>query len=300
MEDQIRQAAFNWLRTQCEIHGDVLPRQVLLDGFPFQGERITLVGASGIWKPRQFQIIPLSITTIFNGPYEDKMTSGGFLSYKYRGNDPNHRDNVGLRLAMETKTPLIYFMSLSPGKYMANFPAFIIQNNPQKLEFTFALDEQNYLVKPDNMVEESSDSSEYYRRKYITSIVQIRLHQQSFRERVLAAYNTQCCFCKINHYELLDGAHIVPDGEPKGDPIIPNGLTLCKIHHAAFDSNIIGITPDYDIKIRIDILEENDGPMLKHGIQELNNHKIILPNRKRNYPDRERLDWRYERFRKVG
>lgn len=300
MESQIRLAAFNWLRTQCEIHGEVLPRKILEDGFVFQGERITLVGPSGIWKPRQFQIKPLSITTILNGPYADKRTSDGFLSYKYRGTDPNHRDNVGLRIAMETNTPLIYFVSLTPGKYTVNFPAFIIHNNPQNLEFTVAFDEQSYLVKADNMVQENPESSEYYRRRYITSNVQVRLHQQFFRERVIAAYNTQCCLCKINHNELLDAAHIIPDNEPKGDPIIPNGLTLCKIHHAAFDSNIIGITPDYNIKVRTDVLEEIDGPMLKHGIQELNDHKIILPTKRRDYPDKERLDWRYERFRRAG
>jgi putative restriction endonuclease len=259
-----------------------------------------LVGPSGIWKPRQFQVIPLSITTISNGPYDDKRTSDGFLSYKYRGTDPNHRDNIGLRIARETNTPIIYFVSDTPGKYTAYFPAFIIQNNPQSLEFTVAFDEQDNLIKNDYLVEENSDSSDYYRRKYITSKVQIRMHQQSFRIRVIAAYNSSCCLCKINHYELLDASHIIPDNEPKGDPIIPNGLTLCKIHHAAFDSNIIGITPDYNIKVRTDVLEEIDGPMLKHGIQELNDHKIILPIKRRDYPDKERLEWRYERFMKAG
>jgi putative restriction endonuclease len=99
---------------------------------------------------------------------------------------------------------------------------------------------------------------------------------------------------------LLDASHIIPDTEPLGDPVIPNGLTSCKIHHAAFDSNFIGISPDYEIKVRFDILSEIDGPMLKHGIQELHNHKLFLPSRKIDYPDRERLDWRFERFKKTG
>jgi len=76
-------------------------------------------------------------------------------------------------------------------------------------------------------------------------------------------------------------------------------LSLCKIHHAAFDNNIIGITPDYIIKIRRDILEEIDGPMLKYGIQSLENQKIILPSHKRDWPDKDRLDQRYERFKNV-
>lgn len=299
MEEQIRLSAFNWIKTQCEIYNDVLPRKILETGFEFQGHRITLVGPSGIWKPRQLSLMPISITTVLNGPYEDAITDDGFLSYKYRGTDPNHRDNVGLRTAMETKTPLIYFVNLSPGQYMANYPAYIISENRTLKEFTVALDEEKYLVT-DGELSEISEPSEYYRRKYITTLVERRAHQQSFRIRVLAAYNSKCCLCRLNHSELLDAAHIIPDTEPKGNPIVPNGLTLCKIHHTAFDVNIIGISPDYDIHVREDILHEIDGPMLKHGIQELNHRKIILPTSRKDYPDRERLDWRYEKFLKVG
>jgi putative restriction endonuclease len=103
----------------------------------------------------------------------------------------------------------------------------------------------------------------------------------------------------LRHFELLDAAHIVPDKEEQGLPVITGGLSLCKIHHTAFDKYIIGITPDYTIKVRKDILEEIDGPMLKYGIQRLENNKIILPSTKNNWPDRERLGYRYERFLKA-
>jgi putative restriction endonuclease len=49
---------------------------------------------------------------------------------------------------------------------------------------------------------------------------------------------------------------------------VPNGLSLCSLHHAAFDRNILGITPDLLVDIRSDILEEIDGPVLVHGLQE--------------------------------
>jgi putative restriction endonuclease len=299
MEEQIRLAAFNWLKTQAEIYGEVFPRKILETGFDFHGQRITLVGPAGIWKPKPFSVIPISITTVLNGPYSDVITEDGFLSYKYRGTNPNHRDNVGLREAKMTNTPLIYFVSLSPGKYMANYPAYIMQDNQAMLEFTVALDDEKYIGKP---IEPNpiNAPSEYYRRKYITTLVEQRAHQQSFRIRVLAAYNSQCCLCKLNHSELLDAAHIINDTEPLGDPIVPNGLTLCKIHHSAFDVNIIGISPDYQIHVREDILHEIDGPMLKHGIQELNHRKIILPTHRFDYPDRDRLEMRYEKFLKVG
>lgn len=41
---------------------------------------------------------------------------------------------------------------------------------------------------------------------------------------------------------LLDAAHIVSDGhETLGQPIVPNGLPLSKIHHAAFDAHLLGV-----------------------------------------------------------
>ncbi len=91
-----------------------------------------------------------------------------------------------------------------------------------------------------------------------------------------------------------DAAHIIPDSEG-GEPVVQNGLSLCKIHHAAFDNNILGISPDYHVRIREDILAEVDGPMLKWGLQEMNGVKLYLPN-PHNRPNRDWLDERFQRF----
>lgn len=72
-----------------------------------------------------------------------------------------------------------------------------------------------------------------------------------------------------------------------------------QIRNVAFGQNIIGINPDYQIKVRKDILEETDGPMLKYGIQFLDNQKVILPRNKMNWPDRNRLDLRFQNFLKA-
>jgi putative restriction endonuclease len=73
-------------------------------------------------------------------------------------------------------------------------------------------------------------------------------------------------------------------------------MALCKLHHAAFDSFLLGVTPDYLIIVREDILDEVDGPILKHGLQELHKTKIILPLRRTEWPSKEALEWRYEQF----
>ncbi|KJS18377.1 MAG: hypothetical protein VR69_00665 [Peptococcaceae bacterium BRH_c4b] len=305
MEEQIRVTAFKWLEEQVQIYGDVLSRTLLEKGFLFNGQRITLVGPQGIWKPKMLELIPLSITTVAGGPYNDFFTKDGFLVYRYRGTNSNHRDNVGLREAMKRQVPLIYFHGIVKGKYLAVWPVFIIRDDPAMLSFTLAEDEPGSirLYLNNNLTHNVSyiaDDSTYFKRNYITSTIKQRLHQKSFRERVLEAYSRQCTFCRLRHIELLDAAHIISDSDELGEPVVNNGLSLCKIHHAAFDSNIIGITPDYKIIVREDILGEKDGPMLKHGIQQLHDQSIILPRSKMLWPDQNRLEIRYKRFREVG
>ena len=295
MDELIRITAFEWLERQILLYDDVLPRKVLQEGFYYKNQRIVLLGAKGIWKPKILQL-PISITTTADSPYDDAFTNDNFLKYRYRGTDPYHPDNVGLRKIMRKQIPLIYFHGIVKGKYLAIWPVYIIHDSIQELTFTVAVDEAR-LVKT-CVVQE--DPETYYRRSYLTSNIKLRLHQKSFRERVLLAYQNQCTFCKLRHIELLDAAHIIPDSEKHGQPIIQNGLSLCKIHHAAFDKNIISITPDYIIKVRRDILEETDGPMLKFGIQSLDNNKIILPKHKSDWPDRERLEERYQQFKSAG
>ena len=106
VDREVRTAAFDWLNVQRDLHGNVLPWRVLSDGFAFHGRRVPLLGAQGIFRPQVMEL-PLSITTSPNSPYSDAFTPDGRLRYSYRGTDPNHRDNVGLREAMRTGTPLV-------------------------------------------------------------------------------------------------------------------------------------------------------------------------------------------------
>jgi putative restriction endonuclease len=116
---------------------------------------------------------------------------------------------------------------------------------------------------------------------------------------VLEAYRSQCAFCRLRHAELLDAAHIIPDNDLGGEPVVNNGLSLCKIHHAAYDRHFIGVTPDYQIVVRDDLLQEIDGPMLRHGIQGIHSQRLLLPKKEAERPDRDRLALRYEQFRKA-
>jgi len=290
----VRRAAFDWLKEQVAIHGPVLPRPQLAAGFQLDGQRIPLVGPQGIFKP-QVMTLPLSITTIANGPYQDAF-GATLLRYKYRGTDPSHRDNAGLRQLIHERQPLVYFHALVPGRYLAVWPVFIVADDPATLTFSVAVDDPSAFQLGDEAALGASDVVAEIRRGYVTAAVRRRIHQQAFRERVIDAYRQQCAFCKLRHEELLDAAHIVADSDPDGEPVIPNGLSLCKLHHAAFDRYFLSVRPDYTIEIRPDVLAETDGPMLRHGLQGMHGQKIVLPIRAALRPSQEFLERRHALF----
>lgn len=301
-DGSVRVAAFAFLSEQARLHGEgwppVLPRDLLAAGFTFQGQRVPLLGPQGIFKPAVLPTIPLSITTAppnlrKPAPYDDEF-GYGHLVYRYRGTDPNHVDNVGLRRAMRDQTPLVYFHGIVPGRYLSIWPVYIAGDARERLAFQVAFDPGDLIDIPELLAEEDA------RRAYALRLVKQRLHQVGFRERVLAAYQTTCAVCQLRHEALLDAAHIIPDGRPRGDPIIPNGLALCKLHHSAFDANIIGVRPDLTIAVRADVLGESDGPMLVHGLQETHNRRIRVPRLRALQPGPDRLEERYSEFLRAS
>jgi putative restriction endonuclease len=268
-DQKIRLAAFDWLSKQSNIHGDILKRELLARGFPFEGRRIPLVSPQGIFKPEILPEIPLSITTTARSPYDDSFDADDLLRYRYRGTDPHHRDNEGLRKAMIRGVPLIYFHGVVPGKYVAIWPVYIVGDSPEELAFKVAPADPSHPIlarSTDFAGRVMHDQGDEIRRAYRIVAVKQRIHQAGFREKVLLAYQEQCACCKLKHVELLDAAHIIADSKPEGIPTVSNGISLCKLHHAAFDSNLMGIRPDYLIEVRKDVLEEEDGPVLLHGL----------------------------------
>lgn len=295
----VRNAAFEWLQGQVESHGDVLPRELLAEGFALHGRRVPLVGPQGIFKPRVLSDAPLSITTAPSGPYDDAFGPNDLLRYRYRGTDPDHHDNRRLRVAMRERLPLIYFHGLVPGRYVAAWPVFVVGDDRGGLTFTVAVDDARHRWPPATARTSAvRDDLESGRRQYVTAAVRQRIHQRAFRERVLDAYRRQCAFCRLRHAELLDAAHIVPDAE-QGEPTVANGLALCKLHHAAFDRYFLGVRPDYIVQVRPDLLKEKDGPTLVHGIQALHGVRITVPRKPGFQPDRHSLEIRYDSFRRA-
>ena len=300
----VRLAAFAYLdQLHRQAGGDLLSRSALLAGFTHLGQRVPLVSPQqGIFKPAILPSMPLSILTapVVDGrerPYDDAVGSDGLLEYRYRGTDPNHRDNRGLRQAMQQQAPLVYFMGIVPGRYVAAYPVFIVGDRPDQLRFTVSVDDRRF-ASLGNLPVESVETE--IRRRYVTREVRQRVHQREFRERVLDAYQRHCAVCQLKRDELLDAAHIIGDAHIDGAPEVANGIALCKLHHSAFDAHIMGVRPDYVIEIREDVLREVDGPMLIHGLQGWNGGTLRVPRIATMRPDPVRLAERYGAFKAAN
>lgn len=296
-DSRLRHAAFEYLTEQVAREGEVLDWRTLAKGFHLDGVLVPLIGASGIWKPKA-ALLPISITTAppvpgKAAPYADGVGPDGLLQYRYQGDDPGNHFNQGLRRAFETRTPLVYFLGVDKGRYRPFWPCFIEQDRPETLSVLVALNDS---ATNGISVLAGSDTDQPLDRAYARTLTLRRLHQAEFRERVLKAYAHCCAVCRLKHRELLDAAHIVGDRHPLGQPRVQNGLALCKIHHAAFDSHILGITPEYELAIRSDILKEVDGPMLRYGLQAVHGEHLVLPRRTADRPDPAMLEVRYSEF----
>jgi putative restriction endonuclease len=285
-EMAVRLAAIDFVAAKASAAGGVVTRAEL-ESFSYAGEPLKLIDQSrGIRNPRQLAAT-LSILSQPNGPYDDVRTADGLMRYAYRDGPIDSGDNRKLRLAAELGLPLLLFEGIAAAVFVPVAPVYLVRDLPDQRYVEVAVDEGlRYLPLSGNDEQ----------RSYAERLTKLRLHQPIFRARVIRAYGSQCAMCQLRHAELLDAAHIIPDSHPHGQPVVPNGLSLCKIHHAAYDQNILGVRPDLVIEVQQRILAEVDGPMLRHGIQEMAGQRIDVPRSARERPDPERLEERYAEF----
>lgn len=300
-DDELRAAAFAFLADLSGRTGGVVRREHLRQ-FVFRGQRISLEQNMRGIRVLQGNPAALSILTTFrerpeDRPYNDDIGADGYPRYKWRGTDPNASDNTALRVAMQLRKPLAWFVGVAPGLYEAVFPIWLVDEEQGEHQFVVALDQGMETAWHKEILLTGPD--EVRRREYAMSVVRRRLHQPDFRRRVLAAYERQCAICRLRHPELLDAAHIREDAQG-GEPVVTNGIAMCAIHHRAFDALVLGVSPKYAVEVRKDVLEERDGPTLQHALQGIHGTTLVLPSRVVHRPNPDLLEERYERFRQAG
>jgi putative restriction endonuclease len=292
-DEDVRTACMARLSLLVAEFGEDIPYAgALSNGFPFRGRRVPFLNyQKGIYRAKvQKGPAALSIQTSSKSPYDDEAIADGFL-YAYRAGDVDQPDNRALRAAHQLQVPLVYFIGTRPGWYKPVFPCFVHEDDPVR---------RMVLVTP-GATRGPADEPERIpiedpiERRYAVRKTRVRLHQARFRGRVVPAYSSQCSICTLKELRLLDAAHIVSDVEDLGEPTVQNGLSLCAIHHRAFDQNLVGVSPDYTVHVSRRLLEDEDGPML--DVLKIS-HEVPLqvPVRVADRPDRERLDARFAHF----
>ena len=289
----VRRAALRWLDDE-RARGHEIWSQSELASFTFQGERVPLVDAHRTLLIPAGWTAALSMRTVFRSldaerRYEDGIGPDGLYRYGWRHDDPDHAENRGLRDAMHQHLPLIWLYPVAVGKYLALDPVYLLDEEPEYRRWVVALGEDQRLVP----VRETTDLE----RRYTERSTRQRLHQRAFQASVLAAYDERCAVCALHHRSLLDAAHITRGPDAGGAPLTSNGLALCKIHSAAFNAGLLGIRPDLTVHIRADVMREMDGPMLKHGLQDHHDKRLlVVPRAEEDRPDPKRIAVRYELF----
>lgn len=292
-DEHLRSACFASLDVLCAQFGEDVPYRGGLDrGFAFGGRRVPFLSPQkGIFRAAvQRGPEALSINTSAKSPYDDGELPSGFF-YAYRAGSPDQPDNRALRAARASQAPMVYFVATRPGWYRPLYPVFVVEDDPIA---------RRVLVTPGRMIGPMEEPEpvlveDPLERTYAVRDARVRLHQARFRGRVLVAYASLCAICRLKETRLLDAAHIVGDLEQKGEPVVANGLSLCSIHHRAFDQDLVGVSPDYEVHVAQRLMEDDDGPMLEL-LKGFHKQSIVVPSQRSWKPDRVRLAERFERF----
>jgi len=275
-------------------HGDELPYAGVLDrGFQWRNRRVPFLNRQkGIYRAAaQTGPAALTVMTSVRSPYDDEETPDGFL-YAYRAGSVDIADNRALIAAHELQVPLVYYVATLPGWFHPMYPTYVTENLPSERRVLLTPGRRTPMGAPRPILDPVE-------RRYAVVERRVRLHQRRFRGIVLPAYDHRCAICALKEERLLDAAHILGDLETRGEAVVPNGVSLCSIHHRAFDQDLVGISPDYEVHVSHQLLEDDDGPMLD-VLKTFHRQPIYLPPRRSQRPDRDRLAIRFERFSSAG
>jgi putative restriction endonuclease len=303
-DELIRMSAFAAL-DRLMVGRTVLPWSVIETGFSAPGfdHRLRFSGrAKGIFKPKEMTGI-LSVRTVMPRKgrkvwYKDQhdgrdalYAGDSTVRYSFRGQDPASSDNLMLRVAVEKQSPIIYFVAVAPAVYVPLFPAFVVDWYPERLEADLAFAPMATAGRVATLPKTTIE------RRYRLVEVKQRLHQAEFREAVLDAYGSRCVITGLPVRELLDASHILPDADENwGQPCIPNGLPLSKIHHAAYDANLIGIDPNGFVHVSQRLSADCRDLDVVNAINAMKAARIRTPRSDEDRPDRDRLAMRFEEY----
>ncbi len=119
-----------------------------------------------------------------------------------------------------------------------------------------------------------------------------KIREPGFRRTIMRIYDYTCVVCKLqiltlNGESVTEAAHIIPFRRSNNDDV-RNGISLCKLHHWAFDRYLFSVDESY--KVVVSELMTERGPT-EWKLSTLQGKAILLPKEKELYPAQDALAW---------
>lgn len=112
----------------------------------------------------------------------------------------------------------------------------------------------------------------------------------AFSNNIKELYEYRCAVCGIKRFNKkgnpeVEAAHIYPKEKNGPDKLI-NGISLCKLHHWAFDNGLLSITDDYKVIVPTEINDDKN----YEDITKFRGQKILLPAKNQFKPHKLYLE----------
>lgn len=308
LDQRIRQAVFAHVRKLVAKKGFLTKKQLRqkLSSSVCGGKRFSLIHPQWAgYKPKQMSHLLSLLSTrrgsvIYDIPIPEPPTQGDVDSTDYlliKGQSPDYFRNRYLRDAGAHGVPILFFLEIDRQCFVPT-RAIIKSWKPKERRVELVFSSLDSSVE--NLDDATNDLNHRYdsNHRFIVAKRKQRLHQYQFRRDLIKAYGGRCAISGLSVPELLEAAHIIPDYHVDSQPIVSNGLLLSKIHHAAFDANLIGITGAYHVKVSKRLLQQDSGSSdLLTLWKKINNKRIrFLPRREKDWPNEKFLKKRYKEF----
>lgn len=125
----------------------------------------------------------------------------------------------------------------------------------------------------------------------------------AFRREIMRIYDYTCAICRLRIVTLdgesaTDAAHIIPFNVSPHRDDVRNGISLCKLHHWAFDKGLISLSKTYKVIVSPLLSDSNPTEWM---LTSQKDNSILLPEH--NYskfdilnPAKEALAWHREQI----
>ena len=171
----------------------------------------------------------------------------------------------------DTKGQLVLsFLPDYLGLYLENLSTIHLLNDAELLEL---------VNKSDKLNSENKDGEFDVPEGHLTITHTRYKRDPRFKSIVYAAYDNRCAMCGIQ-LELIEAAHIVPHSHELGTDEIGNGISLCALHHTAYDRSLIFFDEDFNIiinELKMEYLEKMGLDSGFRKFKALSFDKIQLP-----------------------